>query len=68
MNARLIPLALSIQFTLSIPPVFSQTRVVVSSHDPKHTQTAWYPQPLGAPRANDALDFSPQHSAKFTTT
>ena len=30
MNARLILLALSIQFTLSIAPGFSQTRVVVA--------------------------------------
>ncbi len=30
MNARLILLALSIQFTLSIPPGFSQTRFVVA--------------------------------------
>ncbi|MGZ9157139.1 MAG: hypothetical protein ACXW6J_27960, partial [Candidatus Binatia bacterium] len=42
MNARLILLGLSIQFTLSIPPGFSQTRVVVALPSTSVNQAAFH--------------------------
>jgi ABC-type nitrate/sulfonate/bicarbonate transport system substrate-binding protein len=42
MTARLILLALSIQFTLSIPPGFSQTRVVVALPSTSVNQAAFH--------------------------